>query len=177
MICSNSPTHGAKPYPKRLIACNGKNRRMRLLTLILIITVWLPGTACAGAALLKNVMIISIDALHPAALGPKTTPTIYEVMTEGTYTLEGRSTNPPKTLISYSAMFTGVGPDEAVSSAISGSRGNRRSTGPPFSTVPRKKASRLDISTRSKNLDISSTGPWTFINGRRKTPSIRLNWV
>lgn len=112
MICSNSPTHGAKPYPKRLIACNGKNRRMRLLTLILIITVWLPGTACAGAASLKNVMIISIDALHPAALGPKTTPMIYKVMTQGTYTLEGRSSKPPKTLISHSAMFTGIGPDK-----------------------------------------------------------------
>lgn len=112
MICSTSPTYGAKPRPKKRIALNGKNRQMRLWTLTLIITIWLPGTACAGAAFLKNVIIISIDALHPAALGPKTTPTIYEVMTEGTYTLEGRSTNPPKTLISHSAMFTGVGPDK-----------------------------------------------------------------
>lgn len=84
---------------------------MRLLTLILIITIWLPGAAFAGAAALKNVVIISIDALHPSALRPKTTPTIYRVMTEGTYTLEGRSTDPPKTLIAHSATFTGVGPD------------------------------------------------------------------
>jgi phosphopentomutase len=41
-------------------------------------------------------------------------------MTEGTYTLDGYSTNPPKTLISHTAMFTGldyVGPEYGWSTA------------------------------------------------------------
>ena len=61
---------------------------------------------------LKNVVIISIDALHPAALSIRATPTIYQEMRGGTYTLDGYSTNPPKTLISHTAMFTGLTPDE-----------------------------------------------------------------
>ena len=85
---------------------------MRQLTTILVIAMLCLVAVSPQAATLKNVVIISIDALHPAALGPKTTPMIYRVMTEGTYTLEGRSTKPPKTLISHSAMFTGVGPDK-----------------------------------------------------------------
>jgi len=66
----------------------------------------------SNAASLKNVIIISIDALHPEALSARATPTIYQEMAEGDYTLDGHSTNPPKTLISHSAMFTGLGPDK-----------------------------------------------------------------
>jgi hypothetical protein len=33
-------------------------------------------------------------------------------MTAGAYTLDGNSTNPPKTLIAHTAMFTGLGPDK-----------------------------------------------------------------
>ena len=68
--------------------------------------------ASLQAAPLKNVMIISIDALHPAALNETTTPVIYKEMRAGAYTLNGFSTNPPKTLISHTAMFTGLGPDK-----------------------------------------------------------------
>ena len=66
----------------------------------------------SNAASLKTVIIISIDALHPAALSIRGTPTIYQEMSEGAYTLDGYSTNPPKTLISHTAMFTGLTPDE-----------------------------------------------------------------
>ncbi len=76
---------------------------------ILIFCLW---PAVLNAAPLKNVMIISIDALHPAALNAGTTPTIYRQMQQGAYTLNGHSTNPPKTLISHTAMFTGLVPDE-----------------------------------------------------------------
>ena len=69
--------------------------------------------AASNATSLKNVVIISIDALHPAALNAGTTPTIYKEMREGAYTLDGYSTNPPKTLISHTAMFTGLGPDKS----------------------------------------------------------------
>ncbi len=76
----------------------------------IILCLW---AASLQAAPLKNVMIISIDALHPAALNETTTPVIYKEMRAGAYTLNGFSTNPPKTLVSHIAMFTGLGPDES----------------------------------------------------------------
>ena len=85
---------------------------MRQLTFLctMIFCLW---AASLQAAPLKNVMIISIDALHPAALNETTTPVIYKEMRAGAYTLNGFSTNPPKTLVSHIAMFTGLGPDES----------------------------------------------------------------
>jgi len=82
----------------------------RAFTYILIFCLW---AVASNAASLKNVIIISIDALHPAALNAGTTPTIYGEMRQGAYTLEGQSTNPPLTLISHTAMFTGLGPDKS----------------------------------------------------------------
>ena len=82
----------------------------RTFTYILIFCLW---AVASNAASLKNVIIISIDALHPAALNAGTTPTIYGEMRQGAYTLEGQSTNPPLTLISHAAMFTGLGPDKS----------------------------------------------------------------
>ena len=81
----------------------------KIFTYILILCLW---AVASNAASLKNVIIISIDALHPAALSARATPTIYQEMAEGDYTLDGHSTNPPKTLISHTAMFTGLGPDK-----------------------------------------------------------------
>lgn len=81
----------------------------RAFTYILIFCLW---AVASNAASLKNVIIISIDALHPAALNAGTTPTIYGEMRQGAYTQEGQSTNPPLTLISHTAMFTGQGPDK-----------------------------------------------------------------
>jgi predicted AlkP superfamily pyrophosphatase or phosphodiesterase len=60
-----------------------------------------------------NVLIVSIDALHPDALSAKTSPVIYRQMISGAYTLNGTSTDPPLTLISHTAMFTGLGPAES----------------------------------------------------------------
>jgi hypothetical protein len=70
------------------------------------------GAVASNAASLQNVVIISIIALHPAALKAGTTPTLYGEMRQGAYTLDGQSTNPPLTLISHTAMFTGLGPDK-----------------------------------------------------------------
>jgi len=61
----------------------------------------------------ENVLIISIDALHPKALGPKTSTNIHALMDKGAYTLTGRSTSPPLTLLSHTAMFTGLTPNES----------------------------------------------------------------
>jgi predicted AlkP superfamily pyrophosphatase or phosphodiesterase len=81
----------------------------RAFTYTLIFCLW---AIASNAASLKNIIIISLDALHPAALNAATTPAIYQEMRKGTYTLDGYSTNPPKTLISHTAMFTGLTPDE-----------------------------------------------------------------
>jgi predicted AlkP superfamily pyrophosphatase or phosphodiesterase len=82
----------------------------KILAPIGIIFFW---AVASNAASLQNVVIISIDALHPAALVSGTTPAIFKEMTAGTYTLDGHSTNPPKTLIAHTAMFTGFGPDKS----------------------------------------------------------------
>lgn len=61
---------------------------------------------------LDLVLIVSIDALHPEALQQAKIPTIGGLMQTGAYSLEGRSTEPPKTLIAHTAMFTGLSPIE-----------------------------------------------------------------
>jgi hypothetical protein len=58
----------------------------------------------------ENILIVSIDALHPKALGPKSSPLINALMEKGVYTLKGQSTDPPLTLIAHSAMFSGLSP-------------------------------------------------------------------
>lgn len=64
------------------------------------------------AVKLNNVLIISIDALHPDALWKADIPTLRMLMDSGAYSMEGRSTQPPKTLIAHAAMFTGMPPSE-----------------------------------------------------------------
>jgi predicted AlkP superfamily pyrophosphatase or phosphodiesterase len=59
-----------------------------------------------------SVLIVSIDALHPDALNQSSTKNIDSLMENGVFTLDGHSTNPPLTLLSHAAMFTGIGPDE-----------------------------------------------------------------
>ena len=64
------------------------------------------------AASVKTILVISIDALHPDALGPETSKNIYRLMQQGSYTLDGHSTHPPKTLVSHAAMFSGIPPEK-----------------------------------------------------------------
>lgn len=61
---------------------------------------------------IQSVLIISIDALHPDALGEKTSKTIHSIMKRGVFTLKGQSTSPPLTLLSHAAMFSGIDPNE-----------------------------------------------------------------
>lgn len=65
-------------------------------------------SALAGAA--DSVLVVSIDALHPAALSAKTSPTLHALMKSGRFTLKGRSVDPPQTLIAHAAMMTGLPP-------------------------------------------------------------------
>ncbi len=74
----------------------------------------IPARAVAQDPLrLSNVIVISIDALHPAALKQAKVPNLSKLIRSGAYTLKGRSTEPPKTLIAHTAMFTGLSPEKS----------------------------------------------------------------
>lgn len=79
---------------------------------VLILTLVLIFFNNVHAGNLYNVVIISIDALHPDALRRAEIPTLQQLMESGAYTLDGHSTDPPKTLIAHTAMFTGMNPAE-----------------------------------------------------------------
>ena len=64
------------------------------------------------AADIPNVVVVSIDALHPSALAKDVSPNLWQIMQEGQYTLDGKSVTPPQTLINHSAMLTGVPPEK-----------------------------------------------------------------
>ena len=74
---------------------------------------------------IETVLIVSIDALHPAALSENTAPALHALMRPGHYTLAGRSVDPPKTLIAHTAMLTGLTPEQ------SGKRDNDWQPGQP----------------------------------------------
>lgn len=61
----------------------------------------------------ETVLMVSIDALHPAALSEKTSPALQNLMRTGRYTLQGQSVTPPQTLIAHTAMMTGLAPAQS----------------------------------------------------------------
>jgi hypothetical protein len=73
---------------------DGGNMIKSIAGFIPIVFLW---AAAAIAAPLSNVLIVSIDALHPDAISAKTTPVINRLMTSGAYTLNGISSDPPRT--------------------------------------------------------------------------------
>ena len=62
---------------------------------------------------LQTVLMVSIDALHPAALRPDVAPALETLQHPGQFTLEGRSVTPPQTLIAHAAMLTGLTPEQS----------------------------------------------------------------
>ncbi len=84
---------------------------VKCLMFAVVLSMFLCGIAFAMP--FENILIVSIDALHPKALGPKTSTNIYKLMKRGTYTLNGNSTSPPLTLLSHTAMFTGLLPTQS----------------------------------------------------------------
>lgn len=67
----------------------------------------------AWAQALQTVLLVSIDALHPAALRADVTPALESLKRPGQFTLEGRSVKPPQTLIAHTAMLTGLDPGQS----------------------------------------------------------------
>ena len=83
-------------------------------TVFFLLTSFLAVHALAGNTQpLTNVLIISIDALHPEALELTKIPALNRLVQTGAFSLNGRSTEPPKTLIAHTAMFTGMSPGES----------------------------------------------------------------
>jgi predicted AlkP superfamily pyrophosphatase or phosphodiesterase len=75
----------------------------------LLVSCWLL-SACICAREVDTVLMVSIDALHPAALSAQASPNLHHLMGTGRYTLQGRSVTPPQTLIAHTAMMTGLTP-------------------------------------------------------------------
>lgn len=61
----------------------------------------------------ERVVVLSIDALHPATLDPATMPNLARLARLGRFTLDGHSTRPPKTLVAHAAMLTGLTPQQS----------------------------------------------------------------
>ena len=78
----------------------------------LLVCCWL-FSACAGAREVDTVLIVSIDALHPAALSKQASPNLDRLMRSGHYTLQGHSVSPPQTLIAHTALMTGLKPAQS----------------------------------------------------------------
>jgi predicted AlkP superfamily pyrophosphatase or phosphodiesterase len=70
-------------------------------------------SATVFASQLETVLLVSIDALHPAALSQTVSPMLDHLMRSGRYTLEGQSVTPPQTLIAHTAMMTGLTPAQS----------------------------------------------------------------
>ncbi len=98
---------------------------MRKACFLFLGVVW-----CGLVFAADSILVVSIDALHPAALSAQTSPTLYALMKSGRFTLKGRSVNPPKTLISHTAMMTGLSP------ARNGKRDNDWQPGEPGVALP-----------------------------------------
>lgn len=92
---------------------NNQTLIMKVKQVCVVVIIFLALFPClVSASEIESVLIISIDALHPDALGEKTTKMIHSVMKRGVFTLKGQSTSPPLTLLSHAAMFSGVDPNE-----------------------------------------------------------------
>lgn len=82
----------------------------------------------------SRVLVVSIDALHPDALSPVRSPNIAALMEKGVYTLKGRSTMPPLTLVSHAAMIRGIGPDHGGRTDNDWKPGEKTVSGPTIFT-------------------------------------------
>ncbi|MGE4317635.1 MAG: alkaline phosphatase family protein [Deferribacterales bacterium] len=83
---------------------------MKRLLFILISLVSFVCYAAGGSY--NTVVVISVDALHPDAVGIETCPNIFRLAENGLISRNALSTDPPKTLIAHTAMLTGMPPEK-----------------------------------------------------------------
>jgi len=86
-------------------------RMVGILLLAAFLCVCLSATE-GVAANFNNIVVVSIDALHPDALTSTNAPLTCALLKKGHLTRNGQSTHPPKTLVSHAAMVTGIGPEQ-----------------------------------------------------------------
>ncbi len=84
-------------------------------------------------------LVISIDALHPNAVGENTSPFIYSLIKKGYGFLDGRSIDPPMTLFNHTAMFTGLTPELSGQVSNGWGPGQPRNQHPTFFTKAKEK--------------------------------------
>lgn len=89
-----------------------KNTVKKFIRIFIVILMLAMLPCLVSAEKINSVLIISIDALHPDALGQQTSKTIHSIMKKGVFTLKGKSTAPPLTLLSHAAMFSGIDPKD-----------------------------------------------------------------
>jgi hypothetical protein len=104
-------TYNLLPIREGALLTGNKTNCNRVITLLIVAIVFLLPCLVYSTEI-KSVLVISIDALHPDALGSKTTKTIHNLMKRGVFTLDGKSTDPPLTLLSHAAMFSAMGPEQ-----------------------------------------------------------------
>lgn len=75
---------------------------------------------------LETIVIVSIDALHPDAVVKENIPELWDLIEKSYITKKGLSINPPKTLLSHAAMFTGKTPQESGITNNSWKKGEKR---------------------------------------------------
>lgn len=78
---------------------NGKGYSIRYIICALFIIFSGQGISLAND--IKNILIISVDALHPNAISAQSSKNIYRLMEQGVYTLDGQSTDQPLTLLAH----------------------------------------------------------------------------
>lgn len=84
---------------------------MRLALFLLICAAFVSEAAIAGA-IPQQIVVISIDALHPDAVTPTAAPLLHALAREGAANFDARSVTPPRTLVAHTAMITGLAPED-----------------------------------------------------------------
>jgi len=100
--------------------------RFAVFLLICAIFVFEPPIA---RAMPQQIVVVSIDALHPDAVTPAAAPLLYGLAEEGAANFDARSVTPPRTLVAHTAMITGLAPEDGGRTDNSWSPGEPRVQG------------------------------------------------
>lgn len=111
----------------------------RFIVAVISLFLAVPLSAFAGTTRFNNVLVISIDSLRPDAISEKDTPNLSTIMKKGSFTLKGKSIDPPKTLYNHTAMFIGKHPREIGKDDNEWEEGEPRVSVPTIFRAPKEK--------------------------------------
>lgn len=86
-------------------------RKLTFSLLLSLIAVCLISTPCQAKGKAKHVVLIGLDGWGAYSVPKAEIPTIKQLMTDGSYTLEKRSALPSSSAINWASMFMGAGPE------------------------------------------------------------------